>query len=84
MWGSLAKVFVPKISEENHPEQMLARVGIKPKEITHVVLSHLHFDHAGGIRFFPQARILVQKAEYRYAYYPVRSQPKCRMPSQRH
>ncbi len=69
-WGSLAKVFVPNITAINHPVRRLAEVGLRPEQITHVVLSHLHFDHAGGLRFFPQAKIILQKAEFRYAQYP--------------
>src|SRR5688572_27786947 len=26
----------------------LAALGVSPEDVTHVVLSHLHFDHAGG------------------------------------
>ena len=57
----------------------LAEVGIAPDEITHVILTHLHFDHAGAltrwsdptagdegghVSGFPNARILVQKQEW--------------------
>lgn len=49
--------FAPKLAERygiQTPEthQLLAhlkKIGISPEEITHVVLSHLHFDHAGGL-----------------------------------
>jgi glyoxylase-like metal-dependent hydrolase (beta-lactamase superfamily II) len=30
----------------------------------------MHVDHAGGIQFLPDAEIIVQKAEYRYAFNP--------------
>ncbi|GAB6172104.1 N-acyl homoserine lactonase family protein [Paradesulfitobacterium aromaticivorans] len=69
-WGSLAKVFIPQISEANHPVNRLSEIGLTPDEITHVILSHLHFDHAGGLRLFPSAKVIVQKAEYRYACHP--------------
>ena len=57
----------------------LAEAGIEPREITHVILTHLHFDHAGAltrwadptkgddggfIPGFPEARVLVQKQEW--------------------
>jgi glyoxylase-like metal-dependent hydrolase (beta-lactamase superfamily II) len=32
--------------------------------VTTIVLTHLHFDHAGNIDAFPQARILLQHREY--------------------
>ena len=44
------------------PER-LAELGIRPEEISAVVLSHLHLDHAGGAHFFPQAKIYVQQEE---------------------
>jgi glyoxylase-like metal-dependent hydrolase (beta-lactamase superfamily II) len=30
------------------------------------VLTHLHYDHAGGVRSFPRARVFVQAAELAY------------------
>lgn len=57
----------------------LAEAGVAPEEITHVILTHLHFDHAGALTRwadpnagdeggfvpgFPNARILVQKSEW--------------------
>ena len=55
----------------------LKRVGMEPGDITHVLLSHLHFDHCGGIirsrpngglePAFPNARIFVQKGEIEVA-----------------
>jgi len=49
-----------------HPptvEESLAKVGVRPEEITHAVLSHLHFDHAGGLPHLPKARLVAQKGE---------------------
>jgi len=47
--------------------------GVDPASITDVVVSHLHFDHAGGLTYerdgrpvptFPNARVHVQRAEF--------------------
>jgi N-acyl homoserine lactone hydrolase len=35
-----------------------------------VVQSHLHFDHAGGLAFFPHATVYVQRAELEFALSP--------------
>jgi len=58
-------------------EDGLRAIGVKPEDVTLVINSHLHFDHAGGnttrdadgsIRpTFPNARYVVQEGEYRYA-----------------
>jgi N-acyl homoserine lactone hydrolase len=41
----------------------LARVGMRPADITHVINSHVHVDHCGGNEFLPQATFLVQRRE---------------------
>jgi N-acyl homoserine lactone hydrolase len=46
------------------PDSVLAKVGCRPEDIDTVVLTHLHFDHAGNFDAFPRARILVQRREY--------------------
>lgn len=42
----------------------LRRVGFEPDAVTHVVLTHLHFDHAGGLRDLPNVRVVVQGREW--------------------
>jgi glyoxylase-like metal-dependent hydrolase (beta-lactamase superfamily II) len=48
------------------PSEAIAPLGIKPEEVTDIFLSHMHWDHAGGIDLFPAARVWVQKDEYEY------------------
>jgi glyoxylase-like metal-dependent hydrolase (beta-lactamase superfamily II) len=55
----------------------LSALGMEPGDITHVVLSHLHFDHCGGVvrrrpsdgleAAFPRARYFVQRGEIEVA-----------------
>ncbi|HLK84950.1 MAG TPA: MBL fold metallo-hydrolase [Candidatus Binataceae bacterium] len=55
----------------------LRALGMEPGDVTHVVLSHLHFDHCGGIvrrrasgvleAAFPRARVMVQRGELEVA-----------------
>jgi glyoxylase-like metal-dependent hydrolase (beta-lactamase superfamily II) len=51
----------------------LERAGFLPESVDVVAMSHLHFDHAGGLlradgeRAFPHARIVAQKAEWEVA-----------------
>jgi len=44
----------------------LTRLGVRADEVEHVVLTHLHFDHAGGVGLFPAATFYVQRAEYEF------------------
>lgn len=50
----------------------LQELGVSPGDVRWVVMSHLHWDHTGGLRFFPQSTVVVQRAEYRFALYPDR------------
>jgi len=59
-----AAAFTPDFNEG---EELTARLGdrtIRPTDISHVVLSHLHFDHSGGTQEIPDARLVVQEAEW--------------------
>ena len=44
-----------------HQVQM---VGYPPEEIRHIILTHMHFDHCGGLPDFPHARVHVHRQEY--------------------
>jgi glyoxylase-like metal-dependent hydrolase (beta-lactamase superfamily II) len=48
------------------PSDALKRVGLKPEDITDVVITHMHWDHADGMDLFPSARIWIQKDELQY------------------
>ena len=48
------------------PDEAVRSAGVKPEEITDVVISHAHWDHMGGIDLFPKATVWLQKEEFRY------------------
>ena len=52
----------------------LAGEGLEPSDITDIVLTHLHFDHAENLDLFPQARVVIQRNEVLSAIDPVPSQ----------
>jgi glyoxylase-like metal-dependent hydrolase (beta-lactamase superfamily II) len=60
-----------EVGERDDVVSRLALLGVEPDEVAHVVMSHLHYDHAGGLQFFPRARVYVQEAELRFAYWPA-------------
>jgi glyoxylase-like metal-dependent hydrolase (beta-lactamase superfamily II) len=45
----------------------LSAVGVDARQVTDVVLTHLHYDHAGGLEHFPSARFHVQDREMAFA-----------------
>src|SRR5580698_7186175 len=44
----------------------LAAIGVDPAEVQDVVITHMHYDHAGNVGLFPKARFHVQDAEMAY------------------
>jgi glyoxylase-like metal-dependent hydrolase (beta-lactamase superfamily II) len=48
------------------PVEVLARMNVNADEVRHVVITHMHFDHAGGVSLFPRATIYIQEDEYRF------------------
>ncbi|MBH3358629.1 MBL fold metallo-hydrolase [Pseudomonas guariconensis] len=45
----------------------IRRLGFDPRDVSHIVLTHLDFDHAGGLEDFPQARVHVMGEEISHA-----------------
>ena len=45
------------------PAEVLGTVGVKCEDVDAVLLTHAHFDHAGGIDCFPNAKFYLQRAE---------------------
>ena len=41
-----------------------AALGIKPEDVTDVIISHVHWDHLDGIDLFPRARVWIQREEF--------------------
>lgn len=50
-----------------HPAEALAHAGIDAATVHDVVLTHLHYDHAGGLDAFPAATFHLQDAEMSFA-----------------
>ena len=59
----------PKATHWRRPKTLasqLEALGVKPADIKCVAISHTHPDHIGNVELFPQAMLLVQKAEYEW------------------
>src|SRR3546814_11435768 len=49
------------------PEVALAQLGLSIKDIDSLILTHLHYDHAGNVDDYPNAQVHLQDAEMQYA-----------------
>jgi glyoxylase-like metal-dependent hydrolase (beta-lactamase superfamily II) len=47
--------------------RQVVRLGYRPEDVRHIILTHLDLDHAGGLRDFPHARVHVYAEELRNA-----------------
>jgi glyoxylase-like metal-dependent hydrolase (beta-lactamase superfamily II) len=54
------------ITDYLRPDEAVRLAGVRPEEVTDVVISHAHWDHMGGIDLFPKATVWIQKDEFRY------------------
>jgi glyoxylase-like metal-dependent hydrolase (beta-lactamase superfamily II) len=55
-----------KVRDFEPPSVALARVGLRPEDITDIVVTHMHWDHVDGVDLFPKAKVWIQKEEYAY------------------
>ena len=62
------------------PAEALRPLGLMPQDITTLIVTHLHYDHAGGLHLFPNATLHMQAAEMAYATGPCMCHDTLRMP----
>jgi glyoxylase-like metal-dependent hydrolase (beta-lactamase superfamily II) len=62
------------------PREGLRRFGLAPEEVGTVIVTHLHYDHAGGLHLFPNAVLHLQVAEMAYATGPCMCHDALRAP----
>ena len=54
------------IADYRKPTEALRAAGLAPADVTDIVISHMHWDHADGMDLFPKAHIWIQRDEYTY------------------
>ncbi len=70
--------FMEKWTQQDNPLQdpdqtvlaQLDKLGVRPSDVTRIINSHLHIDHVGGNKHFPDAPIVVHMKEYEGAKNP--------------
>lgn len=66
--GFMFQLFVgPELNAGMTVKAQIAQLGYDPKDVRHIILTHLDLDHAGGIPDFPWAKIHVYGEEQRAA-----------------
>jgi glyoxylase-like metal-dependent hydrolase (beta-lactamase superfamily II) len=55
-----------QVSDYTRPDKVLERLRIKPDEVTDVIVTHMHWDHADGADLFPKAQVWIQKEEFNH------------------
>ena len=71
-YGEVAERIDIDFDERHVLEVQLARLGHALDDVTTVIASHLHWDHIGGLKQFPNARIILGEGEQEYAAAPER------------
>jgi glyoxylase-like metal-dependent hydrolase (beta-lactamase superfamily II) len=67
-WSTLPKLIVYHL--DRTLTDQLAEIGLNPRDITRVAISHTHGDHIGNVAMFANATILMQKAEHSWVNSP--------------
>jgi glyoxylase-like metal-dependent hydrolase (beta-lactamase superfamily II) len=52
------------------PAAALEQIGVAAGNVDHVIITHMHYDHAGTLTAFPKARFYLQAAEMAYVTGP--------------
>lgn len=60
----LKRIFRFEINPEDKLGETLRASGFEPRQVRKAIISHLHFDHIGGIADIPQAELLVSYKEW--------------------
>ncbi|MGG5811879.1 MBL fold metallo-hydrolase [Falsiroseomonas sp. CW058] len=60
----------PRLDPERTAIRRLKKIGFRPTDVRHIVMTHLDFDHAGGLVDFPHAAVHLTAAEAEAATHP--------------
>jgi glyoxylase-like metal-dependent hydrolase (beta-lactamase superfamily II) len=70
-YGELGSALFPEgFDRDLGVDRQLAKLGFRPEDVDTVILSHLHFDHVGGLPLFQHAQIIAGRGEMAAALWP--------------
>jgi glyoxylase-like metal-dependent hydrolase (beta-lactamase superfamily II) len=61
--GFFLRLLAPDFREEMTAVRQVQRLGFRASDVRHIVLTHLDFDHAGGLDDFPHAQVHLMHRE---------------------
>jgi glyoxylase-like metal-dependent hydrolase (beta-lactamase superfamily II) len=66
--GFYRQKFIDRWKPEHYikPSDAVAALGVRPEDVTDIVISHVHWDHLDGADLFPNARLWLQRDEYEH------------------
>lgn len=59
------------------PDLAVGRMGVRPGDVSEIIVSHVHWDHLDGASLFPAATVWLQKEEFAY-YVDPQGRPRAR------
>lgn len=65
-WSTLPKLIVYHL--DRSLSEQLSSINVRPNDIGRIAISHTHGDHIGNMGVFPNATILMQRAEYQWIH----------------
>jgi N-acyl homoserine lactone hydrolase len=69
-----AGVVPPIVNPEHELFPQLAGLGVGPRDVKHIVLSHLHLDHVGNLKYFHGSQVHIQRQELEHGLSSARPQ----------
>lgn len=62
-----SRMYKVRMTPRQTARELVSSAGVDPDAIELVVMTHMHFDHAGGVAQFPAAKFVVSEQEWRVA-----------------
>lgn len=70
VYGQLADDAGIAFRPEQRVDRQIEALGFAVTDVQHVICSHAHFDHTGGLRLFGHAQLYIGAPDLPYAYWP--------------
>ena len=71
VYGGLADLLGLNGTPDQRLDRQIEALGYRLSDVTHVVASHLHSDHSGGLYLFPEAKLYAGLGELPHAHWPT-------------